>query len=186
MKPYPAAGPYSCAKQPCRRWPHSPRTCWQVGAGECRAMKKCKLASQCQPATGVSAAVMQLHQCWFWRALPELPPALLQATDMSQTAGETLVPWVHGGFGKSQSLLTSRGEITKWFVTNYSPCSKNNQLISFKKRAERFSASTWAFFPKENFIMVNISRATVVHMVNSCFNMIWHNNCLEIISLTFL
>lgn len=36
------------------------------------------------------------------------PPALLQATDMSQTAGETSVPWVRGGFGKTQSLFTSR------------------------------------------------------------------------------
>lgn len=154
----------------------------RVDATGCSAMKKCDLVSQSHMRPPESG----LYWCSDTRVgfggSPNAPSALGQLPDFSSLGAW----WLWKIQSPFNTISHKQEKITKQFVTNYLPCSKNNQLISLKKRAQRFSASTWAFFPKENFIMVNISRTTVVHMVNSCFNMIWHNNCLEIISLTFL
>lgn len=99
MKPNPAAGPYSCAKQQCQGLLCQPQVSWWVDTTGCSAMKKHDLVSQSHETTRIHAALVQWHQAGFGGS-PSAPSALVQLPEFS-----SLVAW---WLWKIQSPFISR------------------------------------------------------------------------------
>lgn len=93
MKSYPTTRLSPCAKEWCGSVKGCRQMSGQAGATQCSSGRRCGLASQshadsrAQRCTGAITPVPVLE-----RALPVLPTAPFQATDMLQTTCETSVP----------------------------------------------------------------------------------------------
>lgn len=129
MKSYPTIRLSLCAKERCGSVKGCHQMSWQAGATQCSAGRRCGLASQshadsrAQHCTGASPG--------------EISPSAPYCSISSHRHASNHL-WDFSSLGawwlwKNIISIHEQEKITKWFVTNYSPCSKNNQLISFKR-----------------------------------------------------